>query len=156
MSYLILKNVDDHLVETSTTVALALGAYVLAESLHVSGILSVVAAGFMVGNIGLQTTSPTTQLTIEHFWEFLAFVANSLVFLFIGLEVEINQLIPLYGPDPGRGDRHSVQPRHRCLWHHRPLFAFCGTTAKDTHTLPACHVLGWAARGDQSGAGADV
>lgn len=98
VSYLILKNVDDHLVETSTTVALALGAYVLAESLHVSGILSVVAAGLMVGNIGLQTTSPTTQLTIEHFWEFLAFVANSLVFLFIGLEVEINQLIPYMVP----------------------------------------------------------
>jgi CPA1 family monovalent cation:H+ antiporter len=98
VSYLILRNVDDHLVETSTTVALALGAYVLAESMHVSGILSVVAAGLMVGNIGLQTTSPTTQLSIEHFWEFSAFVANSLVFLFIGLEVEIGQLIPFMGP----------------------------------------------------------
>lgn len=98
VSYLILRNVDDHLIETSTTVALALGAYVLAESLHVSGILSVVAAGLMVGNIGLQTTSPTTQLTIEHFWEFLAFVANSLVFLFIGLEVEIGQLLPYMIP----------------------------------------------------------
>ena len=98
VSYLILRNVDDHLVETSTTVALALGAYVLAESMHVSGILSVVAAGLMVGNIGLQTTSPTTQLSIEHFWEFSAFVANSLVFLFIGLEVEIEQMIPFMIP----------------------------------------------------------
>lgn len=97
-SYLILKNVDDHLIETSTTVALALGSFVLAESLHVSGILAVVAAGLMVGNIGLKTTSPTTQLTIEHFWEFSAFVANSLVFLFIGLEVEIGQLVPFMGP----------------------------------------------------------
>ncbi len=97
-SYLILKNVDDHLIETSTTVALALGAYVLAESLHVSGILSVVAAGLMVGNIGLKTTSPTTQLSIEHFWEFSAFVANSLVFLFIGLEVHISQMVPFLLP----------------------------------------------------------
>lgn len=98
VSYLILRNVDDHLVETSTTVALALGAYVLAESMHVSGILSVVAAGLMVGNIGRQTTSPTTQLSIEHFWQFSAFVANSLVFLFIGLEVEIGQMIPYMIP----------------------------------------------------------
>ncbi len=94
VSYGILKNVDDHLIETTTTFALALGAYVIAESFHVSGILAVVAAGLMVGNIGMQNTSPTTRLTIENFWEFLAFVANSLVFLFIGLEIEIRQLWP--------------------------------------------------------------
>jgi CPA1 family monovalent cation:H+ antiporter len=94
VSYGILKNVDDHLIETTTTFALALGAYVIAESFHVSGILAVVAAGLMVGNIGMQNTSPTTRLTIENFWEFLAFVANSLVFLIIGLEIEIRQLWP--------------------------------------------------------------
>ena len=93
-SYVILKNVDDNLIETTTTVALALGAYVLAESLHVSGILAVVAAGLMVGNIGMQNTSPTTRLTLENFWEFAAFLANSLVFLLLGLEIEINQLGP--------------------------------------------------------------
>ncbi|MCA9974769.1 MAG: sodium:proton antiporter, partial [Anaerolineales bacterium] len=94
VSYIILKNVDDHLIETATTVALAFGAFVVAEELHLSGILSVVAAGLMVGNIGTQNTSPTTQLTLENFWEFLAFAVNSLVFLLIGLEIEIAQLLP--------------------------------------------------------------
>ncbi len=94
VSYGILKNVDDHLIETTTTVALALGAYVIAESFHVSGILAVVAAGLMVGNIGTLNTSPTTRLTLENFWEFSAFVANSLVFLFLGLEIEISQFWP--------------------------------------------------------------
>ena len=94
VSYGILKNLDDHLIETSTTVALALGAYVIAERFHVSGILAVVAAGLMVGNIGTQNTSPTTRLTLDNFWEFMAFVANSLVFLFIGLEIEIVQMWP--------------------------------------------------------------
>lgn len=93
VSYGVLKNLDDHLIETATTVALAFGAYVLAERLHVSGILAVVAAGLMVGNIGTQNTSPTTQLTLDNFWEFLAFVANSLVFLLIGLEILIGQLV---------------------------------------------------------------
>jgi CPA1 family monovalent cation:H+ antiporter len=93
-SYVILKNVDDHLIETATTVALALGAYVMAESFHVSGILAVVAAGLMVGNIGTQNTSPTTRLALDNFWEFAAFLANSLVFLFIGLEIEISQMLP--------------------------------------------------------------
>ncbi|MCA9916520.1 MAG: Na+/H+ antiporter [Anaerolineales bacterium] len=103
VSYIILKNVDDHLIETATTVALAFGSFVAAESfgqfvgvdgLHFSGILAVVAAGLMVGNIGTQNTSPTTKLTLDNFWEFLSFVVNSLVFLLIGLEIELSQLRP--------------------------------------------------------------
>jgi CPA1 family monovalent cation:H+ antiporter len=107
VSYIILKNVDDHLIETATTVALAFGSFVLAEEIglffgypevHFSGILAVVAAGLMVGNIGMENTSPTTKLTLENFWEFLTFAVNSLVFLLIGLEIEIAQLIPFIGP----------------------------------------------------------
>jgi CPA1 family monovalent cation:H+ antiporter len=54
----------------------------------------VVAAGLMVGNIGTENTSPTTRITLNNFWEFLAFAVNSLVFLLIGLETEISNLIP--------------------------------------------------------------
>ncbi len=89
VSYIILKNVDDHLIETATTVALAFGSFVIAEELHVSGILAVVAAGLFVGNVGTQNTSPTTKVTLDNFWEFAAFVVNSLVFLLIGLETDI-------------------------------------------------------------------
>ena len=107
VSTIILKNVDDALIETTTTVALAFGSFVIAErfgllfgfsDLHLSGILAVVAAGLMVGNIGSQNTSPTTKLTLGNFWEFLAFAVNSLVFLLIGLEIEIGQLVPFIGP----------------------------------------------------------
>jgi len=98
VSYIILKNLDDHLIETTTTVALAFGAYIIAEQFHVSGILSVVAAGLMVGNIGLQNTSPTTRLTLENFWEFSAFVVNSMIFLLIGFELEIDQFTPYLFP----------------------------------------------------------
>jgi CPA1 family monovalent cation:H+ antiporter len=52
----------------------------------------------MVGNIGTLNTSPTTQLTLENFWEFLAYVANSLVFLLIGLEIQIAQLVEFAVP----------------------------------------------------------
>ncbi|MCP5095494.1 MAG: Na+/H+ antiporter [Chloroflexi bacterium] len=106
VSYIVLKNVDDHLIETATTVALAFGSFVIAEEfglilgledVHFSGILAVVAAGLMVGNIGTQNTSPTTKLTLDNFWEFLTFVVNSLVFLLIGLEIEIAQLVPFFG-----------------------------------------------------------
>ena len=101
VSNIILKHLDDHLIETSVTVALAFGSYVAAEEfglligqhdLHLSGILAVVAAGLTVGNSGFRNTSPTTRLTIENFWEFLAFVVNSIVFLLIGLQLNLFDL----------------------------------------------------------------
>lgn len=95
VSQVILKNVDDPLIETATTLTVAFGAYVVAEELHVSGILAVVAAGLFVGNIGAQNTSATTQVTLDNFWEFLAFVANSLVFLLIGLRIAVQELLPI-------------------------------------------------------------
>ncbi len=89
VSQLVLYNVDDHLIETATTVALAFGAFLVAEKLGVSGILAVVAAGLFVGNVGFRNTSPTTRLTIQNFWEFLAFVTNSIIFLIIGLQIDL-------------------------------------------------------------------
>jgi CPA1 family monovalent cation:H+ antiporter len=70
-------------------VALAFGAFVVAEELGVSGILAVVAAGLSVGNVGFRNTSPTTRLTIQNFWEFLAFMTNSIIFLIIGLQIDL-------------------------------------------------------------------
>ncbi len=95
VSTVILKQVDDHLIETATTVALAFGSFVLAEQFHLSGILAVVAAGIFVGNIGSQNTSPTTQIALNNFWEFLAFTANSFVFLLIGLQTHINDMVQI-------------------------------------------------------------
>ena len=91
VSQAVLRHVDDNLIETATTVALAFGAFVVAEELQLSGILAVVAAGLFVGNVGFQNTSPTTRLTLINFWEFLAFVTNSIIFLIIGLQIEVEQ-----------------------------------------------------------------
>jgi CPA1 family monovalent cation:H+ antiporter len=102
VSNVILRNLDDHLVETAVTVALAFGSYLIAEEfglligeegLHLSGILAVVAAGLVVGDIGLRNTSPPTRLTLENFWEFLSFTVNSFVFLLIGLRIEVRDLV---------------------------------------------------------------
>jgi CPA1 family monovalent cation:H+ antiporter len=42
--------------------------------------------------------SPTTRIVLFNFWEYLTFVANSLVFLLIGLDVNIPQLVAAIGP----------------------------------------------------------
>jgi len=89
--------IDDYFVEITLTVVLAYGAYLTAEELHVSGVLAVVAAGIISGNKGRQGMSPTTQIVLLSFWEYGAFLANSLIFLLIGIKINIAQLIPPFG-----------------------------------------------------------
>jgi CPA1 family monovalent cation:H+ antiporter len=72
-------------VETTLTTVLAFGSYLLAEYFHVSGVLAVAAAGIINGNAGPRGMSATTRLVVFNFWEYAAFIANSFIFLLIGL-----------------------------------------------------------------------
>ena len=80
----------DHLVETALTAASAYGSFLLADHFHVSGVLATVTAGLVMGNVGaLQTAdsrffSERGREVVLAFWDFAAFVANSLIFLLIG------------------------------------------------------------------------
>jgi CPA1 family monovalent cation:H+ antiporter len=94
----LIGRLDDYLIETTLTTVLAFGAYLIAERLHFSGVLAVVAAGLVNGNLGPRGMSPTTRIVLFNFWEYLAFVTNSLVFLLIGLQVNIPQIVANIGP----------------------------------------------------------
>jgi CPA1 family monovalent cation:H+ antiporter len=94
----LIARVDDPLIVTSLTTLLAYGAYLVAERLHVSGVLAVVMAGLFSGNLGTLKVSPTTKIMLFNLWEYLAFLANSLVFLLIGLDVDLPQLSDNLGP----------------------------------------------------------
>lgn len=96
-SYLI-GRVDDYLIETTLTTVLAFGAYLVAERLDFSGVLAVVSAGIIAGNFGPQGMSPTTRIVLFNFWEYVAFLANSLVFLLIGLQVNVPLLAASWQP----------------------------------------------------------
>ncbi len=79
---------DEHLLEIMLTTVVAFGAYLCAETIHVSGVIAVVVAGLVVGNYGMTTgMSATTKLAVQSFWEYAAFVVNSIVFLLLGIEV---------------------------------------------------------------------
>lgn len=90
---LIAGRTGDALVETAVTVAVSYGSFLLAESLHCSGVLATVSAGLVVGSVGLRANSQKFGLSHHgrvfglQFWEFLAFLANSAVFLLIGIAV---------------------------------------------------------------------
>ena len=76
----------DHLVEISLTTIAAFGSFWLAEYFHLSGILATMTAGLLVGNTSsLKFISHKGAESIESFWEFAAFVANSIVFIVLGI-----------------------------------------------------------------------
>jgi monovalent cation:H+ antiporter, CPA1 family len=69
----------------------AYGSFLAAEFFHLSGVLATVAAGLLMGNIGVLDDPEENSLSsrgrelVTAFWEFAAFIANSLVFLLIGV-----------------------------------------------------------------------
>jgi monovalent cation:H+ antiporter, CPA1 family len=83
---------DDHLVETALTAVAAFGSFLIAEHFGASGVLATVAAGMTMGNLGVLGPEAERRMAITtrgrafvlEFWEFAAFLANSLVFLLIG------------------------------------------------------------------------
>ena len=94
----VIASIDDYLIEITLTTILAFGSYLLAEQLHVSGVLAVVAAGLLSGAVGSKGMSPTTRIVLTNFWEYIAFLANSLVFILIGLNVHFDEMIQFLQP----------------------------------------------------------
>jgi Na+:H+ antiporter len=83
--YLVRKTTD-HLVEITFTTVAAYGSFLLAEHFHFSGVLAVLVAGLIVGGSGpLGALSEKGREAVEAFWGYAAFVANSLIFLLIGI-----------------------------------------------------------------------
>ena len=82
------------MVEATLTAVAAYGSFLLAENFHCSGVLATVAAGLLMGNLGMlredekrNIFSPDGRSFVIALWEFAAFIANSLIFLLIGLRV---------------------------------------------------------------------
>ncbi|MGH9353266.1 MAG: Na+/H+ antiporter [Terriglobia bacterium] len=96
MGYLFTKvtqRIDDPRIEITLTAILAYSSYLIAQSLHLSGIIATVAAGIVIGNWGAQTgMSARTRAAAWAFWDYAAFVINSLLFLLIGMQVHISDL----------------------------------------------------------------
>jgi CPA1 family monovalent cation:H+ antiporter len=87
------RRIDEPQVEITLTTILAYSAYLLGHHLHVSGVIATVVAGLVMGNAGKAGMSVRTRLALWSFWEYASFVINSILFLLIGLEVDIADLV---------------------------------------------------------------
>lgn len=84
----------DYLVESTISTVLAYAAFMIAQHFHASGILAVVTSGLIIGNCGLLETRKYDKFItkkgrqfILELWDYIAFLANSFVFLLIGVTV---------------------------------------------------------------------
>jgi CPA1 family monovalent cation:H+ antiporter len=88
LALLIAGRTGDHLVETTMTMIAAYGSFWLADRLHLSGVLATLSAGILIGNYGFTgALTNRGRLAAETFWEVIAFIANSLIFILIGLHL---------------------------------------------------------------------
>jgi CPA1 family monovalent cation:H+ antiporter len=77
----------DYLVEITFTTLAAYGSFFVAEHFHCSGVLAALTAGLVVGNFRSSgSISAAGRHALGPFWEYVAFVANSLIFLLIGAQ----------------------------------------------------------------------
>jgi len=93
--YQMLKRVDNYQVEILLTLALVTGGYAFAHHLHLSGPLAMVVAGLLVGNQGRAfAMSARTRERLDAFWELADEFLNALLFVLIGIEVLVVDLVP--------------------------------------------------------------
>ena len=86
----LIATIDEHLTEMTVSVAMAYGAFLAAETLHLSGVLATSSAAMTLGYLGRARGwiySDGSERLLTDLWEFLAFVANAALFLLMGLTV---------------------------------------------------------------------
>lgn len=84
---------NDPMIEITLTIACAYAVFFIAESFHVSGVVAVVAFALVMASIGRTRISPEVAGFLHHFWEMMAHIANTLIFLLVGILVAIR--VPL-------------------------------------------------------------
>jgi CPA1 family monovalent cation:H+ antiporter len=84
---LVVGRTDDPLVEITLTTIAAYGSFLIAEHFHASGIISALSAGLLIGSAGMPVLSRQGRDRVRWAWEYFAFLANSIVFILIGVNV---------------------------------------------------------------------
>ena len=95
----LLRHFDDHLIEMTITFSAAYGIYLLGDLLHTSGLLAVVVAGLILGSFGRQRgMSQRSRAVVDEVWEFIGYIANSLLFLLLGMQIGSSHIGPTLAP----------------------------------------------------------
>ena len=87
MLWIIGRLINQPLIEITLSVAAAYLTFILAESLHVSGVVALVALALMFSTLGRTRISPENSHFLHQFWEMMTYMANTLIFLIVGIVI---------------------------------------------------------------------
>jgi CPA1 family monovalent cation:H+ antiporter len=82
------RRLDQPAIAITLALVTAYGAFLVADEVGVSGILATVSAGLVVGWRSLELGSAETRLQSTAFWQVVSFIAESLLFLLVGLQFQ--------------------------------------------------------------------
>src|SRR5207253_954519 len=83
------RRIDDGPIEIAISLLVPYGAYLIADALHASGVLAVVASGLFLSRRSTRFFSPAVRLQAYAVWDALTFMLNGLVFVLIGLQLPV-------------------------------------------------------------------
>lgn len=84
----LMREVDDYIISVLVTLSVVMGGYLIARQMHISGPLTMVAAGLFMGNFNTKFNMKSiTQDYLIKFWELIDEILNAVLFLFIGFEL---------------------------------------------------------------------
>ncbi len=87
-AFLLMRRMDDYVIEVITTIALVTGAYTIALHLHISGPIAMVVAGVFIGNTGRRLAmSEETRSHVTQFWHLVDEILNAALFVLIGFQI---------------------------------------------------------------------
>lgn len=87
---LIMKRICvDRIIQTTITFIIPFTSYLLAEGLHISGVLAVVCTGFYLSYNAESIITHRSRITIYAVWDVISFILNGLIFILIGLQLKI-------------------------------------------------------------------
>jgi CPA1 family monovalent cation:H+ antiporter len=90
----LLSWLDDVMVMITMTTTAAYGSFLIADAVGASGVIAAVVAGLFSGtNASQRAISPPARTALQGFWQYVAFALNSLVFLLIGFQARVGQLL---------------------------------------------------------------
>jgi len=89
---LVMRGTSGAQLQVVATIVAAFGSYLLADELHLSGIFAAVVVGIALRAFPRFPTAEAT-VDVDAFWSVMAFLANALVFVLMGLRLEIVRIV---------------------------------------------------------------
>ena len=94
--FLLKKVFNDPLFEITGIIGSAYLTFFIAESFHLSGVIALVTLGLLMAGRGKTRISPEVSHFMHDFWGLFAFIANTLIFIIVGVIISLRSKFELH------------------------------------------------------------